>query len=225
MQTGSAALIGQVGDSALATVTSAGQSYVGELEVTPYTPGNAACASPQTGLAMLKITVWETWADVTSGSSWWVSGTSGATGLLVEETTLVALPPTAFDSSEGTLLVDVTGATGSGVQGATVTITPASGGSAQTAVTTESGCALFANLATGNWTVGISKTGYIDALDDWSSTTNSAVTPSYPNEDVTAGNVLTVAVTYDQEATVTPSFSVTLAGNSPWLPTNLSACP
>jgi hypothetical protein len=224
VQTGASALLGKVGDSTLANVTSAGQTYVGELEVSPYTPGSAACASPGTGLAMLKITVWETWANVTPGTTWWVPGTANSTGLVVEETTLLALPPTAFASSQGSLLVDVTGATGNGVQGVTVTVTPTAGGSSQTAITTLSGCALFANLTTGNWTVGASKTGYIDNLDDWSSSTNGATTPSF-NEVVQADSVATVPVIYDQEATVTPSFTVTQAGASPWLPTNLTAMP
>ena len=64
VQTGAATLLGEVGDKALPSVTSAGQNYLAELEVTPYQPGSAGCQSPQgNGEAMLKITVWVTWAD------------------------------------------------------------------------------------------------------------------------------------------------------------------
>jgi hypothetical protein len=227
VQLGSATLVAKVGDSALATVTSAGQQYLSEMEVSPYTPGSAACANPNGGLAMLKITVWVTWADVASGSSWWVSGSASSTGNLVEETTLLALPSTAFNTNDGSILVDISGASGSsdGIQGVTVTIT--SGSTNYTAVTTASGCALFANLTPGTWTVGATKSGYIDDLDDWNSTTNVATPLTYAGgASVVADLVASVNFTYDQEATVTPSYSAPDTGglDTP-NPTGISGVP
>jgi Tfp pilus assembly protein PilV len=225
VQTGSTALVAHVGDSALSTVTSSGQQYIQELEVSPYTPGSSACASPGTGSAMLKITVWVTWANVTSGTTWWISGSSGSTGMLVEETTLLALPTTAFNANDGTLLVDVTNAAGNGVQGITVTAT--SGSTTLSAVTTGSGCALFANVTpASNWVITGTKAGYIDSLDDWSTSTNSASPVTSPTETVVSGNVLTVALTYDQEATVSPTYSVpAVNGVQPSTPSGITAMP
>jgi prepilin-type N-terminal cleavage/methylation domain-containing protein len=221
VQTGVTTLLTDVGDSALPIVTSAGQQYVMELEVSPYYPNNSSCASPSSSTgAMLKVTVWVTWADEPSGATWWVSGSSSSTGLLVEETTLLALPPTAFNSNEGSILVDITGATGTGIQGVTVTIS--SGGTSYTATTTGSGCALFANLSVTNWTVTGAKSGYIDDLDDWSTSTNSAATLS-TTAGVVANTTDTVDWTYDQEATVSPTYTLAAAGS--WLPTGVSSLP
>ncbi|MGH9017216.1 MAG: type IV pilus modification PilV family protein, partial [Acidimicrobiales bacterium] len=207
VQTGSDTLVGQVGDTALPTVTSAGQSYVIEMEISPYTSSNAsACANPNGGLAMLKITVWVTWADVKSGTTWWVSGATGSTGLLVSETTLLSLPSTAFNGNDGSILIDVTGTNGSsdGSQGVAIKVT--SGSTSYTDITTSSGCVLFANLTPGTWTVSGSETGYIDATNDWNTSTNSS-TPLSGSVVVVAGNVNSLTYTYDQGATVTPSYS------------------
>jgi large repetitive protein len=226
VQVGATTLVGEVGDTALPTVTSAGQQYYGEMEIAPYTASNgSACANPNGGLAMLKITVWVTWATVASGSHWWKTSSSSYSGDLVEETTLLALPSTAFNSADGSVLVDVTGAAGSsdGIQG--VTVTASYGGTTYTAVTTSAGCALFANLTAGvTWVITGSATGYIDGLDDWSSSTNSA-SPVSADASVVAGNVNTVDLTYDQEATVSPTYSVTLAGATPWLPSGVNSLP
>jgi Big-like domain-containing protein len=212
VQQGSTTLVTEVGDTSLPSVTSAGQTYIVEMEISPYTSSNAsACANPNGGLAMLKITVWVTWANVTTGSQWWVSGSSGSTGLLVSETTLLSLPSTAFNGNDGSVLVAITGTSGSadGIQSVSVTAT--SGSTHYTAATTSSGCVLFANLAPGTWTMTASKTGYIDALNDWSTSTNSA-TPLSSSAVVTAGNVTSLGFTYDNEATVTPSYSAPADG-------------
>ena len=226
VQTGATTLLGEVGDKGLPTVTSAGQNYLEELEVTPYQPGSAGCQSPQgNGEAMLKVTVWVTWADELSGSTWWIAGSSSTTGLVVEETTLLAVPSTDLNPSAGTLLVTVDNATGDGVQG--VSITATNGSATLTATTTTSGCALFTNIAPGdNWTVTGSESGYIDNYDHWSTATNSAATLTSGTTpvDVLAATTTTEAWNYDQ-STVTPAYSVTLAGQSPWLPTNLNSLP
>jgi Tfp pilus assembly protein PilV len=225
VQVGATTLVGDVGDTALSSVASAGQTYVVEMEISPYTSSNAsACANPNGGLAMLKITVWVTWANVVSGTKWWQSGNSSSTGLLVSETTLLALPSTAFNGNDGSILVDITGATGStdGIAGVTVSATY--GTTTYSAVTTSSGCALFANLTPGNWVIQASAAGYIDNLNDWSTSTNSA-SPLSSTQSVVAGNVSSLTFTYDKEGRVTPTYSVTLAGATPWLPTGINSMP
>jgi hypothetical protein len=111
------------------------------------------------------------------------------------------------------------------VQGVAVTAT--NGTTTLTATTTSAGCVLFANVTPGsNWTVTATKSGYIDNSDDWNTTTNSAAELTSGSTPVTvvADETLTEQWYYDQ-STVNPSYSVTLAGSSPWLPTNLSALP
>ena len=227
VQLGSDTLVGEVGDTALPSVTSAGQTYIVEMEISPYTSSNAsACANPNGGLAMLKVTIWVTWANAVTGTKWFEANNAASTGLLVSETTLLALPSTAFNGNDGSVLVDVTGVGGSsdGTEG--VTLTASYGGTTYTAVTTSSGCALFANLSPNNWLISGSESGYIDSLDDWSTATNSA-SPLSTTVSVLAGTVSTANfnVSYDQEGTVTPTYSVTLAGATPWLPTGLSGMP
>jgi hypothetical protein len=206
-------------------VSSAGQTYIVEMAISPYTSSNAsACANPNGGLAMLKITIWVTWANAVSGTKWYETGNAASTGLLVSETTLLSLPSTAFNGNDGSILVDVSGAGGStdGTEG--VTLTATYGSTTYTAVTTASGCALFANLTPHTWTISGSETGYIDNLNDWSTSTNSA-SPLSTTVSVVAGTVSTANFIYDQEGTVTPTYSVTLAGATPWLPTGLSGVP
>jgi hypothetical protein len=223
-QAGASALLNVVGDTALPSVTISGQTYLAELEVSPYQPGSAGCQSPQgNGEAMLKVTVWVTWANEPTGSTWW---TGSAAGLLVEETTLVAVPDTDLDPTLGTLLVTVSDASSNGVQGVSITATDSRTGTTLTAVTTASGCALFTNIDPDSWTVTGTKSLYIDDSDDWSTTTNGpAGLATNGAVTVMAATTTTVSWNYDHEATVTPKFTVTLAGTSPWLPTNLSNMP
>lgn len=216
VETGATALLGEIGDTAMPSVASGGQTYLLEQEVAPYQPGNSACVSPTTNAeAMLKVTVWATWSDEPSGTTWWLPGPS-LTSHLVEETTLLALPGTAIDPAKGSILVSVDGAAGTGTRDVSVTATPPSG-TALTAVTTENGCALFANVATGTWTVQITKAGYIDDTVEALSPSKSVI--------VSAGQTATATFGYDLEATVTPQYAVTLAGSTPWLPTGLGALP
>jgi Tfp pilus assembly protein PilV len=226
VQTGATALLGDVGDTALPSIISNGQTYLAEMEVNPYTPGSSGCVSP-TGAAaeMLKVTVWVTWANETSGATWWVSGSSSSTGLLVEETTLVALPATDFDPTLGTIFVSILNASGSADQGVVVSAT--NGTNTLATTTTASGCALFANITPGNWWVTGSKSGYIDDADDWSTTTNSASPLAYGSQSspvqVVADQTINVAWNYDQEAMISPSYSLTTANS--WLPINISSLP
>jgi hypothetical protein len=226
-ETGAATLLGDVGDTALPATVSAGQTYRAELEVTPFQPGSSGCQSPQgtgNGETMLKVTVWVTWANEPSGATWWISSTSSATGLLVEETTQLAIPSTDLNAADGTILVTVDNASGTGVPSVAITASNSSTNTTLTATTTSSGCALFTNIAPGTWSITGYLAGDIDNDDDWSTSTNSAAILASGPVTVQAATTTTESWNYDN-ATVTPKYTVTLAGSSPWLPTNLGALP
>lgn len=226
--TGPSTLLGVVGDHALPSVTSAGQTYTLEREVSPYQPGNTACVSPDsTAEAMLKVVVWATWADVPASSTWWIPGTASATGSLVQESSLVAVPATVIDPTKGSILVSIKGALGQGQPDVTVTATPPTGSGAATlsATTTTAGCALFPNVVTGSWTVSASAAGYIDGQDDWLLASDTAA-PLNAAAIVTASATSTLAFTYDRAATVTPQYVVpAVAGTTPAPPAGVNALP
>ncbi|HUI03541.1 MAG TPA: Ig-like domain-containing protein [Acidimicrobiales bacterium] len=231
--TGATTLLGEVGFTSLPSVTSSGQTYLLEMEVSPYNPATAGCVSPASDPgAMLKVSVWATWTDQTSGSTWWKSGSSSYTQQQVEETSLVAVPSSLINPLLGSILVTVENASGAGVSGLTVTATPSSG-TALTATTTDGGCALFSNItATSNgsptWTVSFSPiSGYITEQE-------LSSLPSQSNLSVTAGATTSLSFVptvspydaYDQAATVTPVYSVPVTnGLHPALPTNISSMP
>lgn len=213
VQTGSATLIQEVGDASLGTETSGPQTFTLEREVSPYDPANAACVSPASDpTAMLLVTVWATWAHVSSSARWWVSGASGSTTKLVKATSLVAIPQTDFNSADGAIVVTITGANNQAIAGVTVTITgppPATGqpNTTYTETTTSGGCVAFSNLIPGSWTVSGTEQGYIDGNDDWNSATNSA-SPLSSTVSVSEGESTTVAFTYDQEGFVKPVYTL-----------------
>jgi len=228
LATGATTLLGEGGDTSLPSVTSAGQVYLLEMEVAPYDPGNLQCVSPasDTG-AMLKVIIWATWTDQAAGSTWWLSGSSTATNQLVEQTSLLAVPAAAINPTLGSILVTIEGAQGQGIAHVAVTATPPVG-SPVTVTTTAGGCALFANVVTGTWSITFaSLTGYITEQ-------NGSTLPSQPSVSVAAASTSSVsflptgspANAYDQQATVTPVYAVPMAdGVHPALPTNISSLP
>lgn len=226
-QSGPTALLGDLGDDPLATVVSGGQTYTLEREVAPYQPGDAACVSPGSDTeAMLKVIVWVTWAHP-AGSDWWVPGSAAATGRLVQESSLLALPSTAIDPTKGSILVSIKGAAGQGQQGLAVTATPPAGSGAQpiTETTTEAGCALFANVVTGTWTVSASQPGYIDGQDDWVLASDSPA-PLSGTALVSASATATLAFNYDQAALIAPQYTVAAVGGvTPSPPVGASLLP
>ena len=125
---GAATLLGETGTRSLPSVSSSGQTYLLEMEVAPYDPGSSICVSPASDPgAMLKVTIWATWANEATGSTWWVAGTSGATTLTVEVASLVAVPTSVINPTLGSILVSIEGATGEAVGNVSVTATPSSG--------------------------------------------------------------------------------------------------
>lgn len=124
------------------------------------------------------------------------------------------------DPRYGTILIAVTGEDGTGRSGATVTVTPVSGGATaitETIAPTDSdGCSYVLTVDPGIYKVQISKTGYLSKVDQQSAT------PSKDDVQVSAGATATVAVTYDAAS----SFTLKYAANSTStvsLPSNLEA--
>ncbi len=228
--TGATTLLGETGDTSLPSVTSSNQVYLLEMEVAPYDPGNAGCQSPASDPgAMLKVSIWATWTNQVSGSKWWLSGSSLTAGLLVEETSLEAVPSSAINPTMGSILVTIEGASAQAIAGLSVTATPSSG-SPQTVTTTAGGCALFANIAASptTWTVSFgSLSGYLTEQNASTLPTQSALsvvadatTSLYFEPTVSPYNA------YDQEATVSPVYAVPMAdGVHPILPANISSMP
>ena len=224
-----ASLINEMGLSgdgtaaAIASVSEAGFTFTIEQQVNP---GNSACAAPA-GLAPpeLQITDWVTWVSgVTYASSWWEPGTAtnaSLTGRYVEESTLVAVPASALNQNDGSLLVNVTNDASVGQQGVTVTaVGPSPATTSTSVVTTSPGCALFVNLTPGNYTVTGSLSGWIDSNDDlsggspgpatWTTsvsadTTTKLTGPPYYSQEATLANANYSVASIDGVVPTTPS--------------------
>lgn len=123
------------------------------------------------------------------------------------------------DPRYGTILIAVTGEDGTGRAGASVTVTPVSGGA--TAITdtidaTDSdGCSYVLKVQPGIYNVTISKAGYLSKVDQ------QPASPSKPDVQVLAGSTATVAVTYDAASSFTLKYAQN-ATNTATLPTNLA---
>jgi len=126
----------------------------------------------------------------------------------VTDSTLIAPPNGALSSSNGSLPVQVDQPNGSGFAGATVTATPASG-SATSITTGSDGCAFFAQLTPGAYTVTVTSAGGVDNYER--TTWSSAVTPSLYTLQVTAGgeqnSLASGLIDYSQGGTVNWSYT------------------
>ncbi|HTG47093.1 MAG TPA: carboxypeptidase regulatory-like domain-containing protein [Actinomycetota bacterium] len=116
----------------------------------------------------------------------------------VTSSTVVTPPVGIYDSTDGHIAVTVLTSTGAPAQGVTVSI--ASTGVADSAVTSSDGCAFFAFEPIGVYTVSLSGTGMVDGQG------NAA-----PPQTVTvkAGSTSTVQFQYDSAS----SLILTLSGN------------
>lgn len=220
VELGSTTLLSEFGEASLTPVTVGNQTFHLERDVGSYEPSGAVCSSPRSDpQAGLKVTVWATWTHVTNGSTWWRS----TTGSVVQQSSVVPVASSALNPADGSILVSVVGASGEPIGGVSVTVTPSTG-TPLTTVTTQAGCALFANVATGTWTVSGSEAGYIDNQDDF--TAGGSPSPLSGTASVTAQQTSTLSFTYDQAATVTAQYSAPLvSGQQPNLPTNISSLP
>ena len=112
---------------------------------------------------------------------------------------LVAAPIGAFSANQGTLGVQVNDRNGNGVPGITVYLT---GTSVLDNPTNAVGCAIFAYIPAGPYTVTLNKTGWVDPAGKTISTKTSAVT---------SGTVAIETLPYDQASSVAVSFDTVSA--------------
>ena len=204
-------LSGIGGVSAINTVTLEGTTFSIEQQVNP---GNSACAaSSGAGAAPpeLEVTDWVTWqSGVTPGSYWWQSGSpmnATLTGRYVSESTLVAVPATALNPNDGSLLAKIADDASNGQDGISVTAVGPSPATTSISVTTTSlGCALFVNLTPGQYTVTAYRSGWIDSNDDltagvpaaatWNATVSQGATTTLPSQPYYAQTGGIVAASY-----------------------------
>ena len=115
--------------------------------------GSAGCQSPEgNGEAMLKVTVWVTWAEGEVGRPV-VESRSRRRGRVCSSRRrhILAVPARTSTRARARILVTVDDAAGNGVEGVVVTATDTpTGTTTLTATTTSSGCALFTNIAPGD---------------------------------------------------------------------------
>jgi prepilin-type N-terminal cleavage/methylation domain-containing protein len=142
-------------------------------------------------LAFLRVTVTVTWA------------TMGSTAPVTSSTLLTPTPGT-FGAGTGSVAVKVTGPSAQAESGVTVTL--ASGANTTSQVTAADGCAYFAWLSPGQYTLTAGAVGYVDA-------TNNA-SPSQ-TVSVTANTVQTVALSYAPAATLQVSPAIPATGFTP----------
>lgn len=108
--------------------------------------GQASCTSPGGGRSYVRLVTRVTWPNM------------GAVRPVLSETLLTPSGATA-DPTTGGMALQFLGADGSGAQGVTVSLSGAT--SAVPLVTPTSGCALFTDLAAGNYTVTATRSGHV----------------------------------------------------------------
>jgi Tfp pilus assembly protein PilV len=112
---------------------------------------------------------------------------------------LVAAPIGAFGANQGTLGVQVNDRDGNGVPGKTVYI---SGTAILDNPTNAVGCAIFAYVPAGPYTVTLNQTGWVDP---------AGKTISTKSPTVTSGTVAIETMPYDQASSVTATFDTVTA--------------
>jgi prepilin-type N-terminal cleavage/methylation domain-containing protein len=137
-----------------------------------------ACDSPSGSKpAYLRVTVEVRWPNM-----------SGARP--VTSQTILTPPVGAYDPNSGHIAVKVVDSTGGPASGHLVTVSGPGGVKTQT---TADGCAFFAYLAAGSYTVSLGTTGYVDRQGD--------NTPQQ-TAGVTVGTIKSLQFDYDQAATL-----------------------
>jgi len=133
--------------------------------------GSASCTSGQAAAHYLRIASSVTWPGMPIPP------------ITVES--VVAPPAGSFDSTLGSLAVQVRDRDGNGEPGVTVSL---SGAKSYTDVTNSAGCVLWGYLPVGRYTVGIAKTGYVDP---------SGVATPQQTVDVIGASTVVLAFDYD----------------------------
>jgi hypothetical protein len=226
---------GQLDVPAIPTVTKANATFSIEQEVQP---GNGACVAPSGGAPPeLEVTDWVTWAGgVTSAApDWWTN--AALAPKYVQESTLVAVPASALNPSDGSILVKITDDALNGQGGVTVNLysggAPATGSPVTDPLTTgQSGCALFTNLAPGQqYTATASETRWIDSNNDLTSGVPAALAGTGMTGNVVADGTLTMPTSapstpryYAQASDVTVNYTAPAPYSTP-LASSLSQLP
>ncbi|MGH9054519.1 MAG: prepilin-type N-terminal cleavage/methylation domain-containing protein [Acidimicrobiales bacterium] len=118
----------------------------------------------------------------------------------VTSSTLIAPPTGTFSPDNGSLAVQLTSSTpGQGFSGASV-VAVDSGGTSHTITTGSDGCAFFAQLPQGNTVITISSAGGVDEQEN---------SPSHQTASITAGQVSTIGINFDEGGTVQWSYPAT----------------
>jgi Tfp pilus assembly protein PilV len=133
--------------------------------------GSASCTGGSTQADYLRIASSVTWANMTVAP--------------VTVESVIAPPNGSFGSGQGSLAVQVRDRNGNGVPGVTVNLTGPQG---YADVTNSSGCVLWGYLPVGNYTVGVSRSGFVDP---------SGVTAPTKSASVVGEATSTVAFDYD----------------------------
>jgi len=112
-------------------------------------------------LAYLRVGVKVTWADIGSTTP-------------VTSATLLTPPLGTYNTGSGHIKAKVTDQNSAPAPGTTVTVANSSGGAVGSQLTAADGCAFFAFLAPGTYTVTASRAGYVDL--NWQATPSQSIT-------------------------------------------------
>ena len=151
-------------------------------------------------LAYLRVSVKVTWADI------------GST-VPVTAATLLTPPLGTYNAGTGHIKAKVLDQAGAPEPGTLVTLTGPTGAFVDSQITASDGCAFFAFLDLGSYTVTVSRAGYLDPT--W------AATPSQPIT-VVSNAATSATFSYAQAAITTFTFSTGQPAYTPALATKLT---
>jgi Tfp pilus assembly protein PilV len=120
----------------------------------------------------------------------------------ITQSSLVAPPVGAFGTNQGTLGIQVNGRDGTGMEDVSVTI---SGPTTVTNPTNSAGCAIFAYVPVGAYTVKVDTNGWVDKGGNQASTVGATVSN---------GTVNVKSLDYDQAASVDANFDTETLGGA-----------
>lgn len=135
-------------------------------------------------LAYLRVSVKVTWPDI-------------GTTTPVTNATLLTPPLGTYNSGTGHIKAKVVDQNGVAEAGTTVSVLNSSGASVGSQLTASDGCAFFAFLAPGSYTVSLSRTGYVDR----------AWRPA-PSQQVTVVANVAAPAPFDYAAAATVAFAI-----------------
>jgi hypothetical protein len=159
--------------------------------------GSASCTSGQARAHYLRISSSVTWAGMNIKP--------------VALESVVAPPAGSFGTNLGSLAVQVRDHTGNGVQGVSVSLT---GAQSYTDTTNALGCVLWGYLPVGNYTVSLSKQGYVDP--------NGVAQPSRP-AGVVGEATSTIAFDYDLGGRIQAGYETLVRSGGAPMPANGTA--